>query len=69
MKKTARSYIPTWVERCDIHKGIVSDSMIQARMQEEIDDLRVALDVARARLERIDTAVNAILGQGSEKVV
>jgi hypothetical protein len=38
-------------------------------MQEEIDDLRVALDVARARLERIDTAVNAILGQGSEKVV
>jgi len=38
------SYIKTWVERCDEHpdhqSGLVSNGMIQARMQEEIDDLR-----------------------------
>ena len=38
------SYIKTWVERCDEHpdhkSGMVSNGMIQARMQEEIDDLR-----------------------------
>lgn len=51
--KYIRQHIPTWVERCDIHKGIVSDSTIQARMQEEIDDLRVALEDAKRRLNRI----------------
>lgn len=45
--------IPTWVERCDIHGGIVSDGMIQARMQEEIDDLRIALEDARRLVNRI----------------
>lgn len=52
-RKYIRQHIPTWVERCDIHNGIVSDSMIQARMQEEIDDLRVALDDAKRRLNMI----------------
>jgi len=41
---TAMSYIKTWIERCDEHpdhqSGMVSSGMIQARMQEEIDDLR-----------------------------
>jgi hypothetical protein len=46
-KRVARQHIPTWVERCDIHEGIVSNSMIQARMQDEIDDLRLALEVAK----------------------
>lgn len=35
--------IKTWQQRCEEHpdhEGIVSDEMIQARMQEEIDELR-----------------------------
>ena len=39
--------IKTWSERCEEHPdhqmGMVSHSMIQMRMQEEIDDLRDAL--------------------------
>jgi hypothetical protein len=39
--------IKTWVQRCEEHpahqSGMVSHSMIQQRMQEEIDDLRAAL--------------------------
>jgi len=38
--------IKTWRQRCEEHPdhdGIVSEEMIQARMQEEIDDLRDAL--------------------------
>jgi len=39
--------IKTWDERCEEHpshqSGMVSNTMIQARMQEEIDDLRAAL--------------------------
>lgn len=48
------SYIKTWVERCDEHpdhqSGMVSNSMIQARMQEEIDDLRAEIDGLEAEL-------------------
>lgn len=39
--------IKTWRQRCDEHPdhdGIVSDGMIQARMQEEIDELRDAIE-------------------------
>jgi hypothetical protein len=40
--------VKTWNERCEEHPdhqaGMVSDRMIQARMQEEIDDLRAALE-------------------------
>jgi len=39
--------IKTWEQRCEEHPdhqmGMVSHGMIQARMQEEIDDLRAAL--------------------------
>lgn len=56
-KRVARQHIPTWVERCDIHEGMVSNSTIQARMQDEIDDLRLALDVARQKLECISQCV------------
>lgn len=41
------SHIKTWRERCDeIHDDmvIVSSRMVQQRMQEEIDDLRAALN-------------------------
>lgn len=39
--------IKPWQQRCEEHPdhdGIVSDGMIQARMQEEIDELRAALE-------------------------
>lgn len=39
--------IKTWQQRCEEHPdhdGIVSEGMIQARMQEEIDELRAALE-------------------------
>ena len=38
--------IKTWQERCEEHpdhEGIVSEGVIRARMQEEIDELRQAL--------------------------
>ena len=42
--------IKTWNERCETHPdhqtGMVSNLMIQARMQEEIDELRAALYTA-----------------------
>lgn len=41
--------IKTWQQRCEEHPdhdGIVSDGMIQVRMQEEIDELRAALEHA-----------------------
>ena len=64
------SYIKTWVERCDEHpdhqSGLVSNGMIQARMQEEIDDLREEnemLIVAVTMIERM--AAGAIYSQES----
>ena len=42
--------IKTWRQRCEEHpdhNGIVSEGMIQARMQEEIDELRAALEQAQ----------------------
>lgn len=39
--------IKTWQQRCEEHpdhNGIVSEAMIRARMQEEIDELRTALE-------------------------
>ena len=39
--------IRTWQQRCEEHpdhNGIVSEGMIQARMQEEIDELRAAIE-------------------------
>jgi hypothetical protein len=40
--------IKTWNERCEEHPdhqtGMISERMIQARMQDEIDDLRTALE-------------------------
>jgi hypothetical protein len=41
-------HIKTWHERCEEHPdhqtGMISEGMIQARMQEEIDELRKALE-------------------------
>lgn len=56
-RRAPRKHIPTWVERCNLHSGIVTNSAIQARMQDEIDDLRFALQVALQRLECISQCV------------
>ena len=44
-------HIKTWNERCEEHpdhqERIISERMIQARMQEEIDELRQALETER----------------------
>ena len=41
-------HIKTWSERCEEHPdhqtGMISERMIQERMQEEIDELRQALE-------------------------
>lgn len=45
----AMNRIKTWRERCEEHRdhdGIVSDGMIMALMQEEIGELRAALEQA-----------------------
>ena len=51
MSRKAMKHIKTWSERCEEHpdhqQGMVSKSMIQARMQEEIDELRQALETKR----------------------
>lgn len=53
--------IPTWRERAMTHPdhqtGMVSEGMLKARMQEEIDDLRAERDEARAEVERLRQAV------------
>jgi len=60
--------IKTWRERCEEHpdhEGIVSEQMIRCRMQEEIDELRQAIEQAETRKwvgltdEEIDKAVKS----------
>lgn len=44
--------IKTWRERCEEHpdhEGIVTERMIHSRMQEEIDELRQAIEQAETR--------------------
>ena len=66
------SYIKTWVERCDEHpdhqSGMVSNGMIQARMQEEIADLRAEnerltreRDESRAEVARLCDDIEHLL--------
>lgn len=48
--------IKTWQERCETHPdhdGVVTNDMIVARMQEEIDDLRGALELAVAIFKKM----------------
>lgn len=48
MSREAVKHIKTWNERCEEHpdhqERIISERMIQERMQEEIDELRQALE-------------------------
>jgi len=50
-----KSNVPTWTERCENHldhqSGMVTNAMIQMRMQEEIDDLRVENERLREALK------------------
>lgn len=53
---SGKKHIKTWVERCEEHpdhNGIVSERMIKARMQEEIDELREEYERLRKALSRI----------------
>lgn len=49
--------IPTWNERCEVHpdhqSGMVTNAMIQKRMQEKIDDLRAEVARLREALDKI----------------
>ena len=51
MSREAMKHIKTWSERCEEHpdhqERIISERMIQERMQEEIDELRQALETKR----------------------
>lgn len=59
--------IKTWTERCDDHPdhqtGMISHSMIQARMQEEIEDLRDEVDRLRAEIEPLRKAMDVLEGK------
>lgn len=49
--------IKTWQQRCDEHpdhNGIVTERMIQARMQEEIDELRAAIEQAHGDWDEVE---------------
>lgn len=56
--------IKTWVERCNDHPdhqtGMISHSMIQARMQEEIEDLRAEVERLRAEKEALYASIAGI---------
>ena len=49
--------IPTWRERCERHPdhqtGMIFNAMIQARMGEEINDLRRELKAVRTHATRL----------------
>ena len=51
MSREAMKHIKTWSERCEEHpdhqERIITERMIQERMQEEIDELRQALETKR----------------------
>ena len=51
MSREAMKHIKTWSERCEEHpdhqERIITERMIQERMQEEIDELRQALETER----------------------
>lgn len=57
---SGKKHIKTWVERCEEHpdhNGIVSERMIKARMQEEIDELREENKRLRGLLAEAQKAV------------
>jgi hypothetical protein len=58
--------IKTWQQRCEEHpdhNGIVTHRMIQQRMQEEIDDLRAAIEQAEKPMAKIEQAERDLIPQ------
>lgn len=58
--------IKTWQQRCEEHpdhSGIVTERMIQARMQEEIDELRAAIEQPRQWQGLTDDEIALICGE------
>ena len=57
MSREAMKHIKTWSERCEEHPdhqhGMISEGMIRARMQEEIDELRQALEIDLGRVGEV----------------
>ena len=57
-------HIKTWVERCEEHpdhqERIISERMIQERMQEEIDELRQALETEREWVGLTDEEIDIL---------
>jgi hypothetical protein len=69
--------IPTWLERCETHpahNGQITEMLVQARMQEEIDELRAEIERLRAALAHYATdtnpdgwvAIDALSGKGEK---
>lgn len=60
-----RKHIKTWYERCEDHPdhqtGMISERMIQERMQEEIDELRKALETEREWVGLTDEEVSDVI--------
>ena len=63
----AVKHIKTWNERCEEHpdhqERIISERMIQERMQEEIDELRQALETEREWVGLTDDEVNELVSR------
>ena len=60
--------IPTWTERCEkFGNKIVTNAMIQQTMQEEIDELREALEKCKLTDEEIIKVYEDMLGVASAK--
>lgn len=56
--KSIDETVPTWQERAEKHphhqSGMITHQMIQARMQEEIDDLRETINDRKRRATLLD---------------
>ena len=61
------SKIETWQQRCEWHpahqQGMVSHTMIQRRMLEEIDDLRAEIKRLNGVIRRVETAIKGARGE------
>ena len=66
---SSMKHIKTWSERCEEHpdhqERIISERMIQARMQEEIDELRRALETEQktspSKREWVELTIKEVL--------
>ena len=77
MSREAMKRIKTWSERCEEHpdhqQGMISEGMIRARMQEEIDELRQALvdadDISEKRVDEKAKREHEWVGLTDEEIM